>query len=115
MEFEWEKLAMSGEQVPPAGLSYSERILYSAFCVLYFRYKNGMISREEGAREKRKLISEHEMRQSEEDSYIRSMERDKKISQAVWEYRKNRTLENADNLVLAIDGIGINEDRVVER
>lgn len=109
MEFEWEKLAMSGEPVPPRGLSYSERILYSAFCVLYFKYKNGMITREEGAREKRELIAEHKKRQCEEDLYMYGIERNKKIEQAVWAYRKNRTLENADNLIFAIDGIGINK------
>lgn len=108
--FEFERYAMRGDPIPP-GLSAADRTAYISLREVYAQYHRKVISREVGAADKRIIV-----RARDEESRLMAFG-DKCRDHAVklWsavggaaaEYRKNRTLENADRLLEAIYGVGI--------
>lgn len=108
--FEFEQSAMRGDPIP-AGLSAADRVAYISLREVYAQYHRKVISREVGAADKRIIV-----RARDEESRLMAFG-DKCRDHAVklWsavggaaaEYRKNRTLENADRLLEAIYGVGI--------
>lgn len=88
----------------PDGLPYPDQILYLSLRMLYDQYKKGIVGRDMAAREKRKLLAEHECLKYRERMGEHWVELIKRTDIARCEYRKNRTLENADKLIRAIDG-----------
>ena len=105
-EFEYERQAMAGEEMPD-GLRFAGQHYYLALRMLYHQYRQGIIDRETATREKRQLLKTYEydlMWEEIADGFIKSRNASE-IARA--NYRKNRTLENADALIVAIDGVHV--------
>lgn len=100
----YEKQAMRGDPMPDS-LNYPDQLLYQALALLYARYRMGVVTREQAATEKKSLLDNYRVYQYQWDMGDRWVEVIKKTDLAQCEYRKNRTLENADALVKCIDGI----------
>lgn len=107
--FEWERDAMEGKP-SPEGLEYPERKLYREIRALYHQYKIGAISRSTAVRDKVLLIRDYKCDKNNWDIVQLSADLIKRTERARAEYRMNRTLENADKLVEAIDGMKIERE-----
>lgn len=100
----YEKQAMHGDPMPD-GLTFPDQIMFQALSLLYTRYRLKSITREQAQVEKRQLLREHEtvkFKWSMADQWTETI---RATDLARCEYRKNKTLENADNLVRCIDGV----------
>lgn len=115
MEFPYERSAMRGETIPE-NLSWTDQRMYLALRNLYASVRSGTISRDIGRIEKRKLIvgyrRELEREQFSEKLTNHSSRMWKGIERYTSQYRKNRSLENADALVNAISGYLIGGERI---
>lgn len=101
--FPYERQAASGDEMP-SGLDYPEQVAYLCFRMLYTQLRMGIIDRDTAVREKRKLLREYE-----QYKFLDSLSKErwlqiKETEIARAEYRKCRTLENADKLLFAIEG-----------
>jgi len=79
-------------------------VLYLSFRMLYAQLRQGVIDRDTAVREKRKLLKEYEGYKFVDQMGKEWVDAIKKTEMARAAYRKNRTLENADKLLIAIDG-----------
>lgn len=100
----YEKHAQHGADMP-SGLDFVDQTMFQALAHLYARYYDNAITREKAAAEKKNLLREYR-----HNKWMWSMGNHwaqvlKRTELARSEYRKNRTLENADKLCAAIDGI----------
>ena len=102
-EFVYERLAMRGEEMP-SGLDSPDQTMYLKMRLLYDSYKKGVITREQATKEKAMLMRQHELDCSLYQLDMRWLKSLSKTEIARMEYRKNRTLENADKLVMCFDG-----------
>jgi hypothetical protein len=100
----WERQAMMGNEVPD-GLSLPEKTLYVLVRGLYAQYKAGTIDRDTAVREKRAAFREYEKAKFHFECGGRWTKIIKETEAARSAYRKDRTIENADKILLAIDGI----------
>ena len=100
---EWEKLAIRGEEMPD-GLSYPDQILFLQLRMLYAQKRAGIIDRDTAVTEKKKLLDEYRLYQFREQMGEEWVEQVRLTELARAEYRKDRTLENADRLVDLIEG-----------
>ena len=106
MELPYEKIAMVGGEMPD-DLEWFDRTLFLQLRMLYHQFKQGVVDRETASREKRKLLKDRDF-QIFQDNFTKDIA--KKImetEQARQEYRKNRTLENADAIILAFEGVPV--------
>lgn len=101
--FPYESQAKDGDELPP-GLEYPDQVLYLCFRMLYAQLRMGIINRDTAIREKKKLLKEYEAYLYVDQMGKQWVEIIKGTEVARSEYRKNRTLENADRLLFAIDG-----------
>ncbi len=101
---EWEKSAIDGEEMPD-GLNLFEAALFIAVRNLYSQLRNGFVSRDVAVREKTRLLREYNSRLFLEEQCKRYVQTIKNTELARSEYRKNRTIENADKMLIAFDGI----------
>lgn len=102
-EFEYERQAMAGGEMPD-GLEWYDRQLFLMLRTLYWQYKQGIVDRETASREKRKLLQDRDF-QLFQDNYTKDIAKKlMETGEARAEYRKNRTLENADAIILAFEG-----------
>lgn len=104
MELSYERAAVHGEPMP-SGLTFPDQCMFQALAALYARYRFKTISREQASVEKKQLLREHEAfvyRWKLGDHYVELINRTEAARTA---YRKNRTIENADKLLQAIDGV----------
>lgn len=99
----WEKDAMAGLEIPK-GLSYPDQILYLSLRMLYAQYFKKLIDRETATNEKKKLLDEYRVYQYREEMGKHWVEIIRLTDLARCDYKKNRTLENADRLVEIIEG-----------
>ena len=99
----WEKDAMAGLEMPN-GLSYPDSILYLELRMLYHQYFKKVIDRETATKEKKKLLDEYRCYQYREEMGNHWVEIIRLTDLARFDYKKNRTLENADRLVEIIEG-----------
>lgn len=99
----WEKDAMAGLEMPD-GLSYPDQILYLSLRMLYAQYFKKVIDRETAAKEKKKLLQEYKCYQYQDEMGKKWVEVIRLTDLARCDYKKNRTLENADRLVEIIEG-----------
>lgn len=105
-ELPYERIAMVGGEMPD-GLEWFDRTLFLQLRMLYHQFKIGILNRETAQREKRKLLKDRDF-QLFQDNFTKDIA--KKImdtEQARQEYRKNRTLENADAIILAFEGVPV--------
>ena len=99
----WEKDAMAGLEMPK-GLSYPDQILYLELRMLYRQYYKKIIDRETATKEKKKLLDEYRCYQYREEMGNHWVEIIRLTDLARCDYKKNRTLENADRLIEIIEG-----------
>lgn len=102
----YETKAQHGDEMPN-GLDYPDQLMFQALALLYARYRLKIITRERAQQEKKKLLDDYRVYQFQwemGDHWVKIL-KDTEIARA--EYRKNRTLENADKLLLAVEGTGI--------
>ena len=87
----------------------SEQSAYLALRYLYRLYQTGGISKEEAGKTKAQITRRYEhdrLREEQLDSTIKAFaDVVKRTAVANENYRKNRTLDNADRLCEAIDGV----------
>lgn len=103
LELPYEKIAMAGGEMPE-GMEYPDQILFHELRLLYDSYKRKLIDRETATQEKIELLRIYEAHKIVDRMGKEWVEQIKRTELARAEYRKNRTLENADLLVLAIEG-----------
>lgn len=103
LELSYEKIAMSGGEMPK-GLEYPDQILFLELRLLYDSYKRKLIDRETATREKIELIKTYEGHKAVGSMGKLWVEQIKKTELCRAEYRKNRTIENADRLLKSIEG-----------
>jgi hypothetical protein len=102
-EFPWERIAMSGGEMPP-DIPCADKIPFLSLRLLYKSYRDGIINRDQATEEKKAILHDWQLYQISEKAMEQCAEIIKSTELARAEYRKNRTLENADKLVSAIEG-----------
>lgn len=106
-ELPYERIAMACGEMPD-DLEWYDRQMFLMLRTLYWQYKQGIVDRETASREKRKLLKDRDFHLFQ-DNFTKDIA--KKIMDtdaARAEYRKNRTLENADAIILAFEGVPVN-------
>lgn len=106
--FEFECDAMKGSELP-VGLSQSQQLLYLSLRNLYAQCKTGLISREDGVAEKKKLVAEYFKREKVEAFRKRCAKQTvrlwRSIEQAANEYAKTKSPEAAERMYRTIYGM----------
>lgn len=103
LELPYEKIAMAGGEMP-TGMEYPDQILFLELRLLYDSYKRNLVTREQATLEKIELLKTYEAHRivdrmmNEWSGQIRVTE----LARAA--YRKERTLENADRMLAALEG-----------
>jgi hypothetical protein len=103
LELPYEKLAMAGEEMPK-GMEYPDQILYFELRLLYDSYKKGIVSREQATQEKAELLRTHEAHKIIYKMEKEWVDQKKRTELARAAYRKNKTIENADKLIVCVEG-----------
>lgn len=104
MKIPYERAAMRREEMPD-GLSYPDQLLFLALRSLYAQLKAGIIDRPVGIAEKKKLLETYRVQTFNwqmGEAFTRQI---KATEHARSAYRKERSLENADKLLAALDGV----------
>lgn len=109
-EKEKELLRLASRGAPmPDGMPLEQQQAYQALRWLYALYGMKRLTKEAAAREKERILSELRKAESTREFYDRITEyRVKAIREteaALTEYRKNRSLEAADGVVRAFQGV----------
>lgn len=107
-EFPYERIAMDGGEMPD-GLDWPDRQVFLGLRSLYWQHKNGIINRETAKKEKIKLLKDYDFQKWQEKFCSQFIEKIKRTEAARQAYRKNRTLENADALILAMENAPVTE------
>lgn len=105
-ELPFERIAMVGGEMPD-DLDWYDRQLFLMLRTLYWQYKNGIVDRETASREKRKLLKNRDFQLFQENLTKDIAKKIVETEEARKEYRKNRTLENADAVILAFEGVPV--------
>ena len=103
LELPYEKVAMSGGEMPE-GMEYPDQILFLELRLLYDSYKRKMIDREAATQEKVELLRTYEAYKIVDNMGKVWVEQIKRTELARAEYRKNKTIENADKLLDCVEG-----------
>ena len=103
VEFEYERQAMNGAEMPD-GLDYADQIMFQQLRLLYNSVRNGIIPRDVGVQEKKKFKREYERNKRGIKAMNYYINYISDTQQARIDYNKNKTLENADKIVKAIEG-----------
>lgn len=103
LELPYEKIAMSGGELPK-GLEYPDQILFLELRLLYDSYKRKLIDRESATREKVELLRTYEAHKIVDKMSKEWVDQIKRTEMARSEYRKNKTIENADKLLACVEG-----------
>jgi len=101
----YEPLAARGDPMP-GGMPFPDMVMFQALAALYGRYRTKTVTRDRASLEKKTLLSEYDALKFKWELGNHWAQLIKATEAARCEYRKNRTLENADRLLMAIDGIG---------
>ena len=103
-----ERAAMRGEPMPQ-GLPYTDQLYFLGLSRIYDRYRAGYITREQGAADKKQLEGERNKINSRwalEDKLRRaSAPFFIGVERALSTYQRGRSLENADALARAVNGL----------
>lgn len=103
LELPYEKIAMAGGEMPK-GLEYPDQILFLELRLLYDSYKRKMIDRDAATQEKVELLRTYEAHKIVDKMGKEWVEQIKRTELARAEYRKNKTIENADKLLACVEG-----------
>lgn len=104
LELPYEKIAMSGGDMPK-GMEYPDQILFLELRLLYDSYKRKLIDRDTATREKVELLRTYEAHKIVDKIGKEWVDQIKRTELARAEYRKDKTIENADRLVATIEGL----------
>ena len=105
-ELPYERIAMAGAEMPD-DLVWYDRQMFLQLRMLYYQYKQRVIDRETASREKRKLLHDYDFNKCLDNITGMIAKKMTETEKARVEYRKNRTLENADAIILAFDGVPV--------
>lgn len=100
---ELEDLAFRGEPVPDLH-SQADQLAYLSFRSLYDFARRVQMSPEQGKREKAQIVRAHEINKFLEDMQEETNQMWKRIELAAAAYRKDPSIEAADELLRAIYG-----------
>ena len=103
LELPYEKIAMAGGEMPK-GLEYPDQILFLELRLLYDSYKRKLIDRETATREKVELLKKYEAHKIVDKMGKEWVDQIKRTELARAEYRKSKTIENADKLLDCVEG-----------
>lgn len=103
-EFEYERIAMVGGEMPD-NMDSCDQTNFLKLRLLYDSYKRGILTREIAKKEKAKIVREYEFDRKMNELGIRWVTLLGETEKARTEYRKKRTIENADKLLFCIEGI----------
>lgn len=99
----YESTAMAGGEMPK-GMEYPDQILFTQLRLLYDSFKKGIIDRESATKEKVELLREYEAHKIVDEMGKRWVEQIRVSDLARADYKKNRTIENADKMLACIEG-----------
>lgn len=103
-----ERAAMQGEPMP-TGLTWREVTEYIALRALYWGFKNRVFSRDDASAMKKQLMAALDgaegAYQFQRKCWDNAARRYKETERAISAYRLERTLEHADALAAALDGL----------
>ena len=102
LELPYEKIAMAGGEMP-TGMEYPDQILFLELRLLYDSYKRKLIDRETATREKVQLLRTYEAHKIVDKMGKEWVDQIKRTELARAEYRKNKTIENADKLLACVE------------
>lgn len=103
LELPYEKIAMAGGEIPN-GLEYPDQILFLELRLLYDSYKRKLIDRDTATREKVELLRTYEAHKIVDNMGKEWVDQIKRTELARSEYRKDKTIENADKLLACVEG-----------
>lgn len=103
LEMPYEKIAMAGGEIPK-GLEYPDQILFLELRLLYDSYHRKLIDRETATREKVELLRTYEAHKIVDNMGKEWVDQIKRTELARAEYRKDKTIENADKLLACVEG-----------
>lgn len=103
LELPYEKTAMAGGEMPK-GLEYPDQILFLELRLLYDSYKRKLIDRDAATQEKVELLRTYEAHKIVDRMGKVWVDQIRRTELARAEYRKNKTIENADKLLDCVDG-----------
>lgn len=103
LELPYEKIAMSGGEMPK-GMEYPDQILFLELRLLYKSYRQQLIDRETATREKVELLRVYEAHKIVDNMGKEWIDQIRRTELARAAYRKNKTIENADKLLLCVEG-----------
>lgn len=103
LELPYEKIAMAGGEMPK-GLEYPDQILFLELRLLYDSYKRKLIDRDKATQEKAELLRTYEAHKIVDKMGKEWVDQIKRTEFARAEYRKNKTIENADKLLACVEG-----------
>lgn len=103
LELPYEKIAMAGGEMPK-GLEYPDQILFLELRLLYDSYKRKLIDRENATQEKVELLRTYEAHKIVDKMGKEWVDQIKRTELARAEYRKDKTIENADKLLACVEG-----------
>lgn len=103
LELPYEKIAMAGGEMPE-GLEYPDQILFLELRLLYDSYKRKLIDRDTATREKVELLRTYEAHKIVDKMGKEWVDQIKRTELARAEYRKDKTIENADRLLACVEG-----------
>lgn len=105
-ELPYEKIAMAGGEMPD-DLTSTDQQMFLELRLLYHSYRKGIVDRETAKREKNKLLTNYRANCLLDTLTKQWAQQNIKTEQARQAYRKNRTLENADAIILAFEGVPV--------
>jgi hypothetical protein len=103
LELPYEKIAMSGGDMPK-DLEYPDQILFLELRLLYDSYKRKLIDRDRATQEKVELLRTYEAHKIVDKMGKEWVDQIKRTELARAEYRKDKTIENADKLLAGVEG-----------
>lgn len=103
LELPYEKIAMAGGEIPK-GLEYPDQILFLELRLLYDSYKRKLIDRDTATQEKVELLRTYEAHKIVDKMGKEWVEQIRRTELARAEYRKDKTIENADKLLACVEG-----------
>lgn len=103
LELPYEKIAMAGGEMPK-GMEYPDQILFLELRLLYDSYKRRLIDRDKATQEKVELLRTYEAHKIVDKMGKEWVDQIKRTEMARSEYRKDKTIENADKLLACVEG-----------
>lgn len=103
LELPYERIAMAGGEMPK-GLEYPDQILFLELRLLYDSYKRKLIDRDAATQEKVELLRTYEAHKIVDRMGKEWVDQIKRTELARAEYRKDKTIENADKLLACVEG-----------